>query len=111
MTSSPGTETTGIIGQILNYPVTCHMEHYPTHKYKLDSMEEYANAPMLGKQVMVEVWNDYTPSSEEAGNFLASPLLAPKELLSKGPKTRKIPMHYLLPFSQDPNFTGHTIPQ
>lgn len=89
MASSPETKTSGIIGQILNYPVTCHLEHYPFEKYKLSSMEENANAPMLGKENMVGMWNGYlTP--EEGKNIFASPLLASKDLLSKSPKTRTI---------------------
>jgi acetyl esterase/lipase len=87
MASFSETKTSGIIGQILNYPVTCHLQHYPSGKYKLSSMEENANAPMLGKDAMASMWNEYV-TLEEGKDILASPLLASKDVLSKAPKTR-----------------------
>lgn len=41
---------TGIIGQVLNIPVTCHPDLFPRDKYKYTSFEDNRDAPILNAQ-------------------------------------------------------------
>lgn len=79
----------GVIGQILNFPATCHPQYYPTEKYKLESTVENANESIVTTETMRFFWEQYVCTSEDGANILASPLLAPKKLLSKAPRTCK----------------------
>jgi acetyl esterase/lipase len=62
----------GIIGQVLNVPVTCHPDHFPKDKYEFTSWEQNAQAPLLDAKVMRWFWDCYKATTEE----YASPLLA-----------------------------------
>ncbi|KAF2020075.1 lipase esterase family protein [Aaosphaeria arxii CBS 175.79] len=54
----------GIIGQILNIPVTCHPDHFPHSKYEGNSYEQNALAPIVNAAKMHFFWNNYLPSGE-----------------------------------------------
>ncbi|KAK6077390.1 lipase esterase [Seiridium cupressi] len=64
----------GIIGQVLNIPVTCHPDHFPRSKYEYDSYTQNANAPIVNAARMRLYWSYYLPSG--AADPRASPLLA-----------------------------------
>ncbi|CAK7205367.1 hypothetical protein SEUCBS139899_008137 [Sporothrix eucalyptigena] len=64
-----------VIGQVLNIPVTCHPNHFPTDKYELHSYEQNKNTPLVDAARMHLYWNNYI-SAADAGNPLTSPLLA-----------------------------------
>ncbi|KAH8648237.1 lipase esterase family protein [Ilyonectria robusta] len=66
--------TTGIIGQILNIPVTCHPDHFPASKHKYHSFEQNAHAPIVNASHMRMFWHNYLPKADS--NPLVSPLLA-----------------------------------
>jgi len=66
--------TTGIIGQILNIPVTCHPDHFPISKHEYYSIEQNANAPIVNAFRLRKFWDNYHPMADS--NPLASPLLA-----------------------------------
>ncbi|CAK7234688.1 hypothetical protein SBRCBS47491_009033 [Sporothrix bragantina] len=65
-----------VIGQLLNIPVTCHPSHFPSTKYELQSYKQNKDVPLVGADRMHIYWNNYIPAAN-AGNPLASPLLAP----------------------------------
>ncbi|KAF2499637.1 hypothetical protein BU16DRAFT_547877 [Lophium mytilinum] len=65
---------TGIIGQILNIPATCHPDFYPAEKYELGSWEQNKDASGLSGMRMQYFWDQYTP--EPTREEYASPLLA-----------------------------------
>jgi hypothetical protein len=46
----------GIIGQILRIPVTCHPDFYPTDKYELASWEQNKDASGLSVERMLYFW-------------------------------------------------------
>ena len=75
----------GIVGQILNIPVTCHPKHFPAEKYEYRSYTQNADAPMVSAARMRQFWNNYLPGEEEDPR--ASPLLAAS--LAGLPPTRK----------------------
>jgi acetyl esterase/lipase len=64
----------GIVGQVLNIPVTCHPKHFPTGKYNYTSYEENKDAPVVDAKLMHWFWNHYLPGEEN--DAYASPLLA-----------------------------------
>ena len=41
---------TGILGQVMNMPVTCHPHHFPKDKYEFTSYEQNADAPVLPRR-------------------------------------------------------------
>lgn len=64
----------GIMGQVLNIPVTCHPKHFPRSKYSFNSYEQNMHAPIVGGERMHWFWAKYVLGTEaEIG---ASPLLA-----------------------------------
>jgi len=64
----------GIIGQVLNIPVTCHPDFHPKDKYELDSWEQNKDASGLDVHRMTWFWNHYTPTPIR--DPYTSPLLA-----------------------------------
>ncbi|KAL6411550.1 lipase esterase family protein [Ilyonectria robusta] len=66
---------TGIIGQILNIPVTCHPDHFPKSKYEYSSYVQNANSPIVSASMMRIFWKNYLPRAHPDPR--TSPLLAP----------------------------------
>lgn len=64
----------GIIGQVLNIPVTCHPDHFPVSKYEYNSYRQNAFAPIVNASRMRLFWKNYLPNAE--ADPRASPLLA-----------------------------------
>ncbi|KAJ0419717.1 alpha/beta hydrolase fold-domain-containing protein [Aspergillus carlsbadensis] len=64
----------GVIGQILNIPVTCHPTFHPSAKYHLASYVENESAPVLSSSLMRWFWQQCLP--EPTADPSASPLLA-----------------------------------
>jgi acetyl esterase/lipase len=75
---------TGIIGQVLNIPVTCHPDYFPVSKYEYNSYVQNADAPIVNSATMRFFWNNYLPTA--GPDPRASPLLAPS--LTRLPPTR-----------------------
>jgi acetyl esterase/lipase len=75
----------GIIGQVLNIPVTCHPDHFPIAKFEYRSYDQNADAPIVNSDRMRLFWKYYLPSSEL--DKRASPLLA--ESLENLPPARQ----------------------
>lgn len=48
----------GIIGQILNTPVTCHPELFPKDKYEYTSWEQNKDASVLDDYRMTWFWGE-----------------------------------------------------
>ncbi|KAH7134491.1 lipase esterase family protein [Dactylonectria estremocensis] len=63
----------GIVGQMLNIPVTCHPDHFPTDEYELYSYVQNAHAPIVGASRMRKFWANYLPEAQPDPK--ASPLL------------------------------------
>jgi acetyl esterase/lipase len=64
----------GIIGQVLNIPVTCHPDCFPKDKFEYNSWVQNKHASILGEAEMRKCWNAYITSNVD--NVYASPLLA-----------------------------------
>ncbi|KAH7385685.1 lipase esterase family protein [Pyrenochaeta sp. MPI-SDFR-AT-0127] len=64
----------GVIGQILNIPVTCHPDHFPHAQYEGGSYEQNAFAPIVNASTMRLFWNNYLPNVDT--HYWASPLLS-----------------------------------
>jgi acetyl esterase/lipase len=64
----------GLIGQILNIPVTCHPDHFPHSQYEGNSFEQNALAPIVSASKMRFFWKNYLPSGE--AHPWTSPLLS-----------------------------------
>jgi len=64
---------TGIVGQVLNIPVTCHPKHFPKDKYEYTSYEQNKNASVIDGPRMLWFWDQYLPNAEP--EVYASPLL------------------------------------
>ncbi|OAL53562.1 lipase esterase family protein [Pyrenochaeta sp. DS3sAY3a] len=64
----------GIIGQIINIPVTCHPDHFPHSRYEGRSYEQNALAPIVSASKMRLFWNNYLPSAD--AHPWTSPLLS-----------------------------------
>jgi len=69
---------TGIIGQVLNIPATCHPAHFPAEKYEYGSFAQNKNATLVDAPKMLWFWEQYIPSTEQekGKEAYASPLLA-----------------------------------
>ncbi|KIV81006.1 hypothetical protein PV11_08460 [Exophiala sideris] len=80
---------TGILGQVLNIPVTCHPKHFPTRKYHYHSYTQNANAPIVDAWKMNWFWNQYLSACDEdvASDPSVSPLLASTKALTELPPT------------------------
>lgn len=68
-------KVSGILGQVLNIPVTCHPQHFPTEKYEYGSYDQNKDASVVDAPRMDWFWDRYI-SASEAANPYASPLLA-----------------------------------
>ena len=64
----------GIIGQILNIPVTCHPKNFPSDKYEYGSYQQNKDASVVDGPKMDWFWDQYLPDAEP--EIYASPLLA-----------------------------------
>jgi hypothetical protein len=56
---------TGIIGQVLNIPATCHPDLFPKEKFAYTSFEENRDAPILNAERTRWFWSRY--QSQKAG--------------------------------------------
>lgn len=65
----------GIIGQVLNIPVTCHPRFLPKDKYELESWEQNKDASPLGAELMSWFWTQYLGDNIAPEQY-HSPLLA-----------------------------------
>ena len=75
----------GIIGQVLNIPVTCHPSLFPTEKYEYGSYHQNRDASIIDAPKMDWFWDQYMPDPQPEP--YASPLLASD--LSKLPAARE----------------------
>ncbi|OAL33235.1 hypothetical protein AYO20_07552 [Fonsecaea nubica] len=64
----------GIIGQVLNIPVTCHPDLFPRDKYEYGSYEQNDSASVVDAPKMHWFWEQYMP--EVVPDVYASPLLS-----------------------------------
>ncbi|KIW11720.1 hypothetical protein PV08_11022 [Exophiala spinifera] len=64
----------GVIGQILNIPVTCHPDFFPSDRYPGGSYQQNKDASIVNAPQMFWYWNQYMP--EPSPEAYASPLLA-----------------------------------
>lgn len=65
---------TGLVGQILTFPVTCHPKFFPTDKYELASYQQNHDASLVSAVRMEWFWGQYMP--EPTSDWRLSPLLA-----------------------------------
>lgn len=72
----------GVIGQVVNIPVTCHPKFFPKDEYEYESYEQNKDAPMLPAHTMMWFWDQYTPPSEVKPDPAHSPLLGNLEGLA-----------------------------
>ena len=79
-------KVSGIIGQILNIPVTCHPDVFPRDKYEYGSYEQNKDASVVDAPKMNWFWEQYMPRIEP--DVYAHPLLA--ESHAKLPPARKL---------------------
>jgi len=66
----------GIIGQVLNIPVTCHPKYFPRDRYEYSSWTQNADAPLLPSPRMQKFWDHYVPSDQLRPEPYHSPLMA-----------------------------------
>lgn len=62
----------GIIGQILNIPVTCHPQFFPKTKYAYTSYEENKGAPIVDSKQMYWFWGMRIPNTVIHINYIRS---------------------------------------
>ncbi|EXJ92461.1 hypothetical protein A1O3_01012 [Capronia epimyces CBS 606.96] len=67
-------QESGIIGQILNIPVTCHPDVFPRDKYEYGSFEQNKDASVVDAPKMLWFWEQYMPTVTP--DVYAHPLLA-----------------------------------
>lgn len=65
--------TSGVVGQVLNIPVTCHPKHFPYDKYEYGSYQQNKAASIVNAPKMDWFWDQYLP--EGTAEVYASPLL------------------------------------
>lgn len=80
----------GIIGQILNIPVTCHPDHFPVGKYEYGSYAQNKDSQIVNSERMHWFWSKYLPNG--GNDVYASPLLSSS--LGNLPPARKYLMFY-----------------
>ncbi|CAI6097898.1 unnamed protein product [Clonostachys chloroleuca] len=66
---------TGIVGQILTFPVTCHPKFFPKGKYELLSYQQNATASLVNPLRMEWFLDQYMPDPTD--DWRLSPLLTP----------------------------------
>lgn len=49
---------TGVIGQVLNIPVTCHPRHFPKDRFEYTSWQQNKNAPIIDEYRMKWLWGE-----------------------------------------------------
>jgi len=83
--------TPGILGQILNIPVTCHPKCFPVSKYPYLSYTQNVNSPIVDSWKMGWFWSQYLSvrEAESASDPIVSPLLANEETLKRSPPARE----------------------
>ena len=81
-------QISGVIGQVLNIPVTCHPHFFPTEKYEYGSWQQNRDASIVNAPIMEWFWEQYMP--EPKPEVYASPLLA-KELTKLPPARKSCP--------------------
>lgn len=64
----------GIVGQILNIPVTSHPKLFPADKYEYGSYQQNKDASVVDGPKMDWFWDQYLPNAEP--EVYANPLLA-----------------------------------
>lgn len=74
--------TTGIVGQVLDFPMTCHPKLYPQGgggRLELRSYEQNADATTISSPLVDLFYDTYVPesSTEKAAAAYHSPLMAP----------------------------------
>jgi acetyl esterase/lipase len=67
-------KVTGVIGQVLNIPVTCHPKLFPSSAYEYFSYSQNKDASVVDAPKMDWFWDQYMP--EPKPDSYASPLLA-----------------------------------
>jgi acetyl esterase/lipase len=67
-------KVTGVIGQVLNIPVTCHPNHFPHDQFELASYQQNADGSVVDTPKMLWFWDQYLPDATP--DVYASPLLA-----------------------------------
>ncbi|KAK4989958.1 hypothetical protein LTR50_002869 [Elasticomyces elasticus] len=75
-------KVSGIVGQVLNIPVTCHPKHFPADKYEYGSYQQNKDASVIDAPKMDWFWEQYLPNA--TAEPYASPLLA-KDLSGLAP--------------------------
>lgn len=68
------TGVTGIVAQVLNYPLVCHSKYFPRNKYEYGSNIQNADSPVLSAFLMETFHDEYTPEAQP--DYRHSPLLA-----------------------------------
>lgn len=64
----------GVIGQVLNIPATCHPKFFPTSEYEYCSYGQNKDAPVINQPMMDWFWEQYMPDPKP--EVYASPILA-----------------------------------
>ncbi|KAK4940934.1 hypothetical protein LTR10_019088 [Elasticomyces elasticus] len=67
-------QESGVIGQVLNIPVTCHPKLFPRDMYEYGSYEQNKDASIVDAPKMDWFWEQYMPKIEP--DAYAHPLLA-----------------------------------
>ena len=68
-------KVSGIRGQVLNIPVTCHPDHFPADQFEFGSWGQNKDASVVDAPKMCWFWDQYI-SPADASHAYASPLLA-----------------------------------
>jgi hypothetical protein len=79
---------TGIVGQVLNFPVTCHPKFFPSDKYEFGSYQQNHDASVVSTLRMEFFWDAYLPDPKP--DVMHSPLLA-KSLRGLPPACKSLP--------------------
>jgi hypothetical protein len=66
-------KVSGVLGQVLNIPVTCHPKHFPSDKYEYGSYQQNKDSSIVDAPKMDWFWDQYLP--EDTAEVYASPLL------------------------------------
>ncbi|KAL8305166.1 hypothetical protein RB600_008175 [Gaeumannomyces tritici] len=66
----------GIVGQVLDFPMTCHPKFYPKRPLELKSYEQNSEATTISSPLVDLFYDAYVPDSAEEVSY-HSPLLAP----------------------------------
>lgn len=64
---------TGIIGQVLDYPTSCHPKFFPKDKYELESYDQHYDASVVNSLLMETFLDAYDPDPKP--DWRHSPLL------------------------------------